>query len=169
MFAVVRKSSKKKKHFDLDSFSDSDNEVTSKRTKSNSVAVEVIADKIDDLRDDIVSVKCVMQDVLCLSSSSNIPLGLQRLIRDSFQCKICLAAPITPPVMLSKCCKTIIGCESCVNQWYSGDDALTKMCPNCRVERGYSETMLLRGLDAFLIETKEVIQLRSQPQVAPRE
>ena len=104
MFAVVRKSSKKKKHFDLDSFSDSDNEVTSKRTKSNSVAVEVIADKIDDLRDDIVSVKCVMQDVLCLSSSSNIPLGLQRLIRDSFQCKICFAAPITPPVMLSKCC-----------------------------------------------------------------
>lgn len=106
---AVRKSGKKKKHFDLDSFSDSDNEVTSKRTKSNSVAVEVIADKIDDLRDDIVSVKCVMQDLLSLSSSR---LGLQRLIRDSFQCKICLAAPITPPVMLSKCCKTIIGCES---------------------------------------------------------
>ena len=51
-----------------------------------------------------------------------------------------------------------------VNQWYSGDDALTKKCPNCRVERGYSETMLLRGLDDFLIETN---QLRSQ--VAPRE
>ncbi len=103
-----------------------------------------------------------MQDVLCLSSSSNIPISLQRLIRDAFQCKICLTAPMTPPVMLSKCCKSIIGCESCVNQWYSGEDALTKTCPNCRIERGYSETMLLRGLDSFLMETKEVVQLRAQ-------
>ena len=59
---------------------------------------------------------------------------------------------------MSKCCKSVIGCERCVNAWYTGPEALTKTCPACRAERGYSETMLLRGLDSFLLEIKKVIQ-----------
>ena len=31
-------------------------------------------------------------------------------------------------------------------------------CPSCRAERGYSETMLIRGLDSFLLEVKSVIE-----------
>lgn len=45
-----------------------------------------------------------------------------------------------------------------MNDWFSGPDALTKSCPSCRAERGYNETMLLRGLDEFLTEIRKVIQ-----------
>ena len=89
-------------------------------------------------------------------------MGLQRLIRDAFQCKVCLSIPIKPPVIMSKCCKAVIGCEKCVNTWYTGPEALTKTCPACRAERGYSETMILRGLDGFLVEVKKVIQTEDE-------
>ena len=44
-----------------------------------------------------------------------------------------------------------------MNEWYSGAEALTKMCPSCRGERNYCETVILRGLDAFFKEIKAVI------------
>ena len=66
--------------------------------------------------------------------------------------------PVRPPVIVTKCCKVVLGCDSCVNDWFSGPDALTKSCPSCRAERGYNETMLLRGLDEFLTEIRKVIQ-----------
>ena len=34
---------------------------------------------------------------------------------------------MTPSIIISKCCKTVVGCEKCVNEW-------------CRAERGYNET-----------------------------
>ena len=55
-----------------------------------------------------------------------------------------------PPVVLSKFCKSLLGCEECVNTCYSRPDALTKCCPRCRLERGYTETMRLLGLDDLL-------------------
>ena len=55
--------------------------------------------------------------------------------------RLILTIPIRPPAILSKCCKSsIIGCERCVNKWYSGTEALTKTCPSCRAERGYCDT-----------------------------
>ena len=80
-------------------------------------------------------------------------MGFQRPIRDAFQCNFCLAIPIKPPVIMSKCCKSG---ERRDNAWYTGPEALTKTCPACRAECGYSETMILRGLDSFLIEIKVV-------------
>lgn len=44
-----------------------------------------------------------------------------------------------------------------MNRWYSGTDALTKTCPSCKAERGYCETMVLRGLDTFLSEARKVL------------
>ena len=63
---------------------------------------------------------------------------------------------MTPPIIISKCCKTVMGCEKCVNEWYSGPDALIKMCPSRRPQRGYNETMLLRGFDNFITELQKV-------------
>ena len=83
-------------------------------------------------------------------------MGFQRPIRDAFQCNFCLAIPIKPPVIMSKCCKSVIGCVRRDNAWYTGPEALTKTCPTCRAECGYSETMILRGLDSFLIEIKVI-------------
>ena len=107
-------------------------------------------EKLDSLLDSIDSVKETLGDVMALSKDTPIPLGLKRLLRDTFRCIICRTVPVQPPVIVTKCCKKILGCETCVNHWYSGDEALTKTCPACRAERGYNETMLLRGLDDFL-------------------
>ena len=48
-----------------------------------------------------------------------------------------------------------------MNEWYSGNDALTKTCPSCCAERGYSDTLMLRGIDEFLLEAKKVIGCES--------
>ena len=97
-----------------------------------------------------------------LTEKAKLPIGLERVLRDVFQCKICLSVPITPPVIMSKCCKTLIGCEGCVNSWYSGPDALTKCYISCCAERCYSEMMLLRGLDNFLGEVGAVLQVEEE-------
>ena len=88
--------------------------------------------------------------VLSLTPKSKIPMGLKFMMQESFSCIICKQFPIKPPVMFSKCCRSILGCEECVHRWFSEEDAMTKMCPKCRAERGYAETVRLNGLDEFL-------------------
>ena len=118
----------------------------------------IVDDKICSLLEVNEAIQASLKDVLSFSVHSKVPLWLIRFIRDSLKCRICLTTPIKPPVIMSKCCKNILGCEECVNSWYSGEDALTKTCPSCRAERGYSETMLLRGLDTFLVEAKTIFE-----------
>ena len=57
---------------------------------------------------------------------------------------------MTPPVIFTKCCRSLLGCMGCVNEWYSGPDAFTKNCPNCSTERGCVETVRIAGIDEFL-------------------
>ena len=99
---------------------------------------------------------------MSLTKDTHIPIGLKRLMRDAFKCNISQNIPVRPPVIITKCCKKILGCESCVNHWYSSDEALTKSCPGCRADRGYNETMLPRGLDEFLIGVRQVIQTEDE-------
>lgn len=137
---------------------DVEEEVNSKVLKENN-SLHIIESKVDDMKEDIESIKEAIQDIWHLNDKSKLPMGLQRIVRDAFQCKICLSVPINPPVIVSKCCKVIIGCERCVNVWYTGTEALTKTCPSCRIERGYSETM---GLNGFLTVKKVIQQKMSE-------
>ena len=118
--------------------------------------------KVEEIKEDVDSMKDAIQEILHLNNKAKLPIGLQRILRDAFRCKICLKVPITPPIIMSKCYKTVIGCEGCVNTWYSGPEALIKTCPFCRAERGYSETMLLRGMDSFLAEVGAVLQAKEE-------
>ena len=93
--------------------------------------------------------------MMTLSADNSIPMGLKRILRETFKCRVCHTVPINPPVIVIKCYKTILGCESCINSWYSGEDALTKTFPSCRAARGYNETMLLRGLDDLFDSSKK--------------
>lgn len=93
-----------------------------------------------------------------LDSSSRLPISFKKLIIGHFQCKICQQI-IVPPAIATQCRQSILGCSSCVNKWYSGEEALTKTCPACRADRGYNGTMILRGLDQFLIDVKKVCEL----------
>ena len=49
-----------------------------------------------------------------------------------------------------------------MNHWYSNDETLTKTCPTCHADRGYNETMLLQGLDEFLIGVWQAIQTEDE-------
>lgn len=122
----------------------------SKTIMEMSVKMAAVLDEIDNL-------KAVITDTLTLTRECGIPLPFMRMMRDSFKCKICHKTPPKPPLIASKCCKVLLGCEGCVNSWYSGADALTKACPSCRHERGYNETMQIRGLDEFLTEARDLI------------
>ena len=88
-----------------------------------------------ELRREIAAINTNTKAILVFSKLSKIPFGLLTLLSETFQCCICVS-PMKPPVLLGWCCKSILGCEECLNSWYSGTDALTKTCPLCRAERG---------------------------------
>ncbi len=127
------------------------NQKKKKRRRRQDDAITAIEQGITEINDNI-------SDIMSLSANSRTPIALQRLARDTFRCKICHRIPMRPPVIVMKCCKSMLGCESFVNSWFHGDEALTKCCSCCRAARGYNETMLLRGLDDFLKEITKVIQ-----------
>jgi len=106
--------------------------------------------RLGELIDDIASIKEILTEMMTLTAESKLPMGLKRMLQDTFKCHICYSVPAKPPLIITKCCRNMLGCEGCVNQWYFGPEAMTKTCPMCRVERGCNETMLLRGLTEFL-------------------
>ena len=114
-------------------------------------------EELGKVADDVLEVKSMLSRVLTVTENTKMPLSLQALFRDTFKCTICTGVPIKPPVIATKCCKSILGCEGCVNTWFSGPEACSKMCPKCRAERGLAETMRLNGLDNFLIELEKII------------
>ena len=88
-----------------------------------------------------------------------IPTALYRQLADTFQCNIhvCHLAPITPPVIFAMCCKSIVGCQGCV-EWYRGDTGMTKSCPLCGTKRALPKAMRLHGIDNFLKAIKPIIR-----------
>ena len=141
---------------------DSDDDADFCKPKPKESGYNILEKKLNVLIDDVGELKNAISDMLTLNKEARIPLGLHRLLRDTLKCKICLSVPMTPPIIISRCCKTVVGCEKCVNEWYSGPDALIKTCPSCRAERGYNETMLLRGFDDFITEVQKVIQTQDE-------
>ena len=65
--------------------------------------------------------------LMCTTDSKvQIPLALKNSLKENFKCWICHSLPIKPPVMISKCCRNLSGCESCCSNWYSGLEAMSK-------------------------------------------
>ena len=122
---------------------------------------ERIEEKLEMILSEVGGIKEALGEMMTLSADSSVPMGLKHILQETFKCHICHTVPINPPVIVTKCCKTILGCKSCINSWYSGKDALTKTCPSCRAASGYNETMLLHGLDDFLIQVRKAIQTKS--------
>ena len=84
------------------------------------------------------------------SDHMRLPLGIHKLLQDAFKCNICCSSPIKPPVIFSRCCKRLLGCQECVDRWFGGDDGVTRSCPLCRREQAYADTCILKGLDDLL-------------------
>ena len=109
---------------------------------------------LEDLSHELVEVQTRITKIFELTKSSKVPLGLRELLNQSFTCKICRGI-VDPLVIVTKCCKAILGCDECVKLWYA-TDPLSKNCPSCNTERGYVEMMRLHGLDDFLTAIKKI-------------
>ena len=65
---------------------------------------------------------------------------------------------MSPPIIYSKCCKSLIGCENCVNLWYgTGPDGINKACPVCNTVRALADTSRICGLDQMLEGVREAV------------
>ena len=109
--------------------------------------------KLDALMNELFEVKATMTEI------TKFHLVYWRSWGTHFSAAFCHVS-VKPPVIITKCCKTVLGCSTCVNAWYSGQEALTKSCPNCRAPRGYNETMLLHGLDDFKVPVRNTRRWR---------
>ncbi|KXJ26274.1 hypothetical protein AC249_AIPGENE366 [Exaiptasia diaphana] len=153
---------RKKKSTFSDTSSESEGEsVTSahkkRRSSRHEKTLESITDEMKSLRQQlhevsksVEEISKAIKEITSISKSMTIPLSLGKLLRDTFRCTICLKQPMHPPIVVAKCCNILLGCATCVNQWYGGSDGLDKGCPHCREPRGYASTGQFKGLDEFL-------------------
>jgi len=65
---------------------------------------------LQSIKDELVSLKDTVMDVISLTPESFLPLGLRRVIRDTFKCQMCQSTA-NPPIIVTKCCKNILGCQ----------------------------------------------------------
>lgn len=114
------------------------------------------------MNEDLTEIKSELFQLFKISSSLSVPIALRRLLYDTFRCAICQATPMTPPVIFARCCKTILGCQSCVDSWYRGEDGQQRTWPKCREPRAYVETTKLNGLDEFLGAVADILHEQSE-------
>ena len=95
------------------------------------------------LIDEMTATKELLTEITTLSADAELPLPFKRLINDTFKCCICHSVPMKPPVIIARCCKNMLGCQGCVDRWYSGPDQMTKLCPICKTDHAYNDTLVL--------------------------
>ena len=70
-----------------------------------------------------------------------------------FQCKVCFEMS-TPPVLISSCCKQVLGCQLCVEQWQETHTT----CFLCRAEiSDEDEPISLTCFSDLLSTTREIM------------
>ena len=109
------------------------------------------------MMDKLTEVAQRLDAVFALTKDTPVALGLKKLLCDSLKCHICHSSPMVPPIIFSKCCRVVVGCEECVTTWFQGPDAFTKSCPHCQAPRAFTETIRVHGLDNLLTELQPVI------------
>lgn len=70
---------------------------------------------VHKMRGVIADVKCMVTKMLEVNKSLPLPLGITKLVKEAFQCKICHKTPMKPPIIATKCCSSLLGCDECVN------------------------------------------------------
>ena len=95
-------------------------------------------------------------------SKSKILDGVKKAILESFQCCICHSMPMTPLPIASTCCQRIIGCATCVNEWFANDDEAVKHCPMCNAEKGKNRTIVSLELMHFCAKPSLWLQMKKR-------
>lgn len=124
-------------------------------------------DQLFEIADKLDTMDAKLSKILEINPNLPIPLGVSTLLLDNLRCNICQKSPITPPPIFVRCCKRILGCQNCVDQWYSGDQGLLKKCPLCRGDRGFADTSKILGLDDLLNAVSKIMRVPPPPAYLP--
>ena len=142
-----------------------DSEMGKKRSScghaSNVDDISSSSDDNEDFISELKELKEAVNKLVAVTPSMNIPLGLRSILYDTFKCSICQSTPMQPPIIFAKCCKTILGCEGCVDRWYRGTEGQGRTCPKCRSERAFVETCRMNGMDEFLAVVTTLMDVNS--------
>ena len=102
-----------------------------------------------------------VQDLQVAVWTRKCPLKMIEPIRVSitatFRCKICHTTPLRPPIVVAKCCSNILGCQRCVDIWFTQGNRTNRTCPLCN-NGSKSETFILKGLDEFLDDIQPIME-----------
>ena len=150
-YAIKRQSDTvgKPSTIELDSDSDSDFEPPRPKIKKKTSTPPHGADMLSSIREDIKLIRQDIQQIYKVDRHTKLPVALYHQLHNTFKCRICHNAPIVPNVIFARCCKSIVGCQSCTDQWYR-EDGMNKPCPLCGTPRALPDTMRIHGLDEFL-------------------
>ena len=106
---------------ELDSDSDSDFEPPRPKMKKKTLTPPHGTDMLSSIRKDIKLVCQDIQQMYKIDRHTKLPVALYHQLHNTFKCRICHNAPIVPNVTFARCCKSIVGCQSCTDQWYRED------------------------------------------------
>ena len=82
-------------------------------------------------------------------------------LEEAFSCIICRRIPARKHLIACSECNSLIGCQKCVNEWYSGIQGLQLKCPKCRCERGLTKAVALKGFGKLLQQIRNLKDSRS--------
>ena len=119
---------------------------------------------LENITKELVELQGKMSRVFELTKSSKVPLGLWELVGEAFKCKICRDM-IRPPVVVTKCCKAMLGCDECVKScycmlaipWLKTAQAATQRGDMGRVRAAYMDLMSFSQLLKRLSKTEQLL------------
>ena len=94
---------------------------------------------------------------------ARLPPDLHWHLDEAFKCTIFQESAMTPPVVFWRCCKWLLGCQPCMQQWFTRQSQ-TLICPLCgvRVEADEMANCVFRGLDELLECIGSLVQAQTR-------
>ena len=135
----VAKPSKGKHPFSLTLDSDSSGDAFMQYSKKGKF---VSNKQSSELITEIQGLRKMIEQLFEVNKQLPIPIGLRKILHETFCCCNCRCTMV-PPVRFGRCCKSLIGCQSCVDRWFQGDSRLMQQsCPKCRTEHAYLKALM---------------------------
>lgn len=131
-----------------------------RRPRSESSESHHVAETLESLTKEVQEVKEELIKFNKLCFKHKFSACYLRCLNECFSCCICKRSPVKPRVGACSSCRTMVGCQRCVNGWYAGLNSLQKVCPKCRTPRGLFKTFVMKGFDEF-ISQEEGLSARS--------
>ena len=112
--------------------------------------------QLEKLSEDIQEVKSEIKKFHYLAFRHKFSLSFLLELEEDFLCIICRRIPARKPLIGCSECNSLIGCQKCGNEWYSGIQGLQRKCLKCRCERGVTKTAVLKGFDKLLQQIRNL-------------